>query len=292
MSPLLGRLQVAQLRFPRLRGNVGVAALPGSQVVWDREAGAWITCDSAAAACPFADTVPALQLPQLLNGTDNVVASGNGSSSNSSGAGSVRVNRAPFVGMSALVGAVDVRTPSNYRTAAFKFFTQVRWRGSRVVVMAYGASVRLEAEAQSQTGVLPLLEPANLLARPQLPIPISNAGFVTHFATCFGCCPSHHTSPCSPAPASLSSQLSSPNVSWAQLLDPTSAIGPFRLQHLDPASMGRWRAGGYDNTDLTVRLGTGRGGVERKGASGKGAKQRVCVSGCCYCKGVARRRPW
>eukprot|EP00198_Chlamydomonas_reinhardtii_P003938 XP_001693274.1 predicted protein [Chlamydomonas reinhardtii] len=123
---------VAQLRFPRLRGNVGVAALPGSQVVWDREAGAWITCDSAAAACPFADTVPALQLPQLLNGTDNV------------------------------------------------FFTQ----------------------------------------------------------------------------------LSSPNVSWAQLLDPTSAIGPFRLQHLDPASMGRWRAGGYDNTDLTDFLGAWRTTIE------------------------------
>ena len=52
---------------------------------------------------------------QLLNGTGNVVVSGNDSRSNSSAnssGGSVRVNRTPFVGMSALVGAVDVRTPS------------------------------------------------------------------------------------------------------------------------------------------------------------------------------------
>ncbi|KAG2433525.1 hypothetical protein HYH02_012643 [Chlamydomonas schloesseri] len=205
------QFKVAQLRFPSLRGRVGVAPLPGSGVVWDREAGAWLSCDGAAAAsaCPFADIVLPLQLPSLpqpLNGSSSssagsgggttsssgssIGAGGNssssgitpvpGSSTSGGGGNRIRVNRAPFMSMAALVGAVDVRTPPEYRTAAFKFFLQ----------------------------------------------------------------------------------LAAPNTSWSQLLDGGSAVGPYRLQHLDPANTQRWLAGGYNDTDLQDFLSSWRYAIE------------------------------
>ncbi|GFH27984.1 guanylate cyclase domain-containing protein, partial [Haematococcus lacustris] len=40
--------------------------------------------------------------------------------------------------------------------------------------------------------------------------------------------------------------LTSPNNSWADVLDVSGSVDPFRQQHLDPANIGRWTAAGYD----------------------------------------------
>ncbi|GFH07643.1 guanylate cyclase domain-containing protein [Haematococcus lacustris] len=38
----------------------------------------------------------------------------------------------------------------------------------------------------------------------------------------------------------------SPNNSWADVLNVSGSVDPFRQQHLDPANIGRWTAAGYD----------------------------------------------
>ncbi|KAL6750965.1 hypothetical protein V8C86DRAFT_758443 [Haematococcus lacustris] len=40
--------------------------------------------------------------------------------------------------------------------------------------------------------------------------------------------------------------LTSPNNSWADVLDVSGSVDPFRQQHLDPANIDRWTAAGYD----------------------------------------------
>ncbi|KAJ9511504.1 hypothetical protein QJQ45_029834 [Haematococcus lacustris] len=40
--------------------------------------------------------------------------------------------------------------------------------------------------------------------------------------------------------------LTSPDNSWADVLNKTDSVDPFRQQHLDPANIGRWTAAGYD----------------------------------------------
>ncbi|GFH25638.1 guanylate cyclase domain-containing protein, partial [Haematococcus lacustris] len=37
-----------------------------------------------------------------------------------------------------------------------------------------------------------------------------------------------------------------PDNSWADVLNVSSSVDPFRQQHLDPANIGRWTAAGYD----------------------------------------------
>ncbi|GFH27724.1 guanylate cyclase domain-containing protein [Haematococcus lacustris] len=40
--------------------------------------------------------------------------------------------------------------------------------------------------------------------------------------------------------------LTGPDNSWADVLNVSSSVDPFRQQHLDPANIGRWTAAGYD----------------------------------------------
>ncbi|GFR40813.1 hypothetical protein Agub_g1433, partial [Astrephomene gubernaculifera] len=313
------QFKVAELKYPELRGNVGVAALPGSAEVWDRTTNTWVSCDDVATACPYATTEAPLQLaspppppsptpprPSPRGGESNWVAaippqpptpppapplpprppplppspprppllppapprppprpsppprpppkpsppspplpptplplpslppapplpptlpplpsllptplpptpprspdaaaappalrsllasSGSSSSYNSSSdsstgssGSSVRVNRAPYSGMAALLGGIDARTPPEYQSVAFAFFAQS----------------------------------------------------------------------------------ASPNRSWDQVLSVDSVVGPFRLEHLREEGWGRWRAAGFDMRDLEPFLAAWTGALEHPNAA-------------------------
>ncbi|KXZ56031.1 hypothetical protein GPECTOR_2g1583 [Gonium pectorale] len=224
-----------------LRGLVGAAPLPGSAVVWNRDANAWLDCDAAPSACPHA------VVATLMSSNDTVATAGtagsrrrlaaeaplDGGSAQSPAGGEQTTSPLPpsssgdgrsggaAVGLVGTAAGIDGGSGAGNSSAAVANST-LGGAHATTTPSAGGAVPTFRVNRAPFLGTTALLGSVSSRVAPEY-----QAGAVAYFA-----------------------QASSPYWSWLLLLSPYSDVGPFRKQHLNQSNMSVWLNASFERADL------------------------------------------